>query len=77
MEIRAHPSESMFDQDEDGGEVDTSVYDQTIEQVYQNVQDFVKELAPNADLIRSFNGNFVYLLPSGPTFNPSKVYLKF
>ena len=77
LEIRAHPSELDGQEDQEGGQDGDSIYDQTVDQVHENVQAFVLKLVPNADLIRSFNGNFVYLLPSGSSFNPSKIYLQF
>ena len=49
----------------------------TVDQIYERVQDFVVKVIPSADLIRSFNGNFIYLIPSGKKFNPSKIYLEF
>ena len=50
-----------------------------IEEVHQRVQDFVKKLIPHADLIREFNGNFIYLISNnqGQKFNPSKIYQQF
>jgi len=48
-----------------------------IEEVHQRVKNFVQQHIPNADLIRDFNGNFIYLVPNQRGFNPSKIYMLF
>ena len=53
-------------------------------EVHKRVQEFVMKLIPNADLIRDFNGSFIYLIPVGKgndgtnhRFNPQKIYQMF
>jgi hypothetical protein len=40
------------------------------------VKDFVIKLIPDADLIKEFNGNLIYLVPNSDKFNPSKIYME-
>ena len=59
---------------QDDDEIDTKVSYVSIQEVHKKLKAFVKELIPNADLIRSFNGNFIYLIPVDKSFNPSLFY---
>ena len=44
-------------------------------QIYGDIKAFVKQLAPRADLITEFNGNFMYLIPT-QGFNAAQFYTK-
>lgn len=43
--------------------------------IKNGIIDFVYKIHPQADLIRDFNGNFIFLLPVTKKFSPSKVYM--
>jgi hypothetical protein len=47
--------------------------------VHQNVKAFVTKLLPNVDLVREFNGNFIYLIPisKAQPFKASAIYTQF
>ena len=45
-----------------------------MKEIKNNLLDFVFKLAPNADLIRDFNGSYVFLIPLSKKFKPSRLY---
>ena len=63
QDIRAHPLQSKAEGSKPDGELET-VETINMGQIYGDIKAFVKQLAPRADLITEFNGNFMYLIPT-------------
>ena len=50
--------------------------DLSIEEIHLRVKEFVQRVLPNAELVTDFNGNFLYLVPTGG-LNASRLYTEF
>lgn len=74
MEIIAHPSQRMIVEEETKQEEGVEE-ELNSEEIERRVVDFVKQLQPNAIMIREFNGNFVYQIPL-EGFNAEKMFVE-
>lgn len=71
--MRSHPSaDQVADQNKKEDQIPSEKV--IFEEVKKGILDFVYKLIPNADLIREFNGNFIFLIPLSKRFAPSKIY---
>lgn len=68
-----------YSTDESGSSQSSGSLVTDFEQIQERVKEFVMTHIPHADLIRQFNGNFLYLVPnkSGSNFRPSEIYYQF
>jgi hypothetical protein len=46
-----------------------------MEEIYNNIKEYVKEKLPKSELVTEFNGNFMYFIPTGG-FNASRFYIE-